>query len=133
MKKVIKGAAVFVAGVGLVVATPSIASASDQSWQVSSGGSVRGTASFDDAANRVSVHDSQGDSGIVVVDIWRVGNKGGTHVRCKAGHDGEGGLGVNNNCPLIWVEDTNLAGELCWKVGTSSDNRACSAVKEFFS
>jgi len=133
MKRIIKAAVVIAAGVGLVVATPSIASANDQSWQVSSGGLVRGTASFDDAANRVYVHDSQGDSGIVVLDVWRVGNKGGTHVRCKAGHDGEGGYTVNNNCPLIWIEDTHLAGELCWKVADTSENRACSATKDFYS
>lgn len=62
-----------------------------------------------------------------MLDVWRVGNKGGTHVRCNAMD------GVSDNCALIWVEDTELAGQLCWKVFTTSENRKCSPVKEFFS
>lgn len=109
-----------------------VASASDQQWAVGSGGVQRATANFDDAANRVYVHDNQTDNGYARMDIWRVGNIGGTHVICKAASDGEGGLPKNNNCPLIWVEDTHLNGELCWyRDGTGK--LACSAVKDFFS
>lgn len=108
-----------------------VASASDQRWAVSSGGVQRGTSNFDDAANRVYVHDNQDDNGFMRMDVWRVGNKGGTHVVCKAATNGPGGSPKNNDCPLIWVEDTHLKGELCWvRVSTKL---ACSAVKEFFS
>ncbi len=43
-----------------------------------------------------------------VIDVWREGNKGGTHVKCYATNGG------SDQCALIWVEDTPLKGELCW-------------------
>ncbi|MCC8242689.1 hypothetical protein [Saccharothrix luteola] len=116
----------------IMLGTSGIASASDQQWSASSGGVVRVSANFDDAANRVYVHDALTDNGYARMDIWRVGNIGGTHVICRAGSDGEGGLPKNANCPLIWVEDTHLKGELCWH-NDSLGNRACSAIKEFHS
>lgn len=105
------------------------ATASDQSWSVTAGGLLRATARFDDAANRVYITDSRADGtaagGLAArIDIWRVGNKGGTHVFCSVGSTG------SKNCPLIWVEDTHLAGQLCWYQATSED---CSGTKEFYS
>ena len=105
------------------------ASANNQDWRAESGGLTRATAHFDDAANRVYVTDTRADGtaagGLAArMDIWRVGNKGGTHVFCSVGST------QSTNCPLIWVEDTYLAGQLCWYQATSED---CSATKEFYS
>lgn len=119
--------------VGLVLVTMSAlalpASANNENWRVEAGGQLRATARFDDAANRVYVTDSRSDGtaagGLAArMDIWRVGNKGGTHVFCPVNST------QTKNCALIWVEDTYLAGQLCWYQSTSED---CSGTKEFYS
>ena len=120
-----------IAIVMFVIATPGVASANDKQWDVRVGGQVWGAAEFDDAANRVYVHDLHGDGRATVMDIWRVGNHGGQHVTCRADKGVPGEPPENNNCPLIWVEDTHLKGQLCLKgVGGPT---VCSAVKEFYS
>jgi hypothetical protein len=107
------------------------AAASNQTWSVSEAGSVRARANFDDAANRVYVTDVRVNDGVdannhgAVLDVWRSGNKGGTHVRCYAGN------GASAQCPLIWVEDTFLKGELCWIEAYFSYK--CSEIKDFYS
>jgi hypothetical protein len=114
---------------GVVWAMP--AHASDQSWSVSDAGLVRARANFDDAANRVYLTDVRANDGVdqnnrgAVIDVWRTGNKGGRHVKCYATNGG------SNQCPLIWVEDTSLKGELCWIEAYFSHK--CSPVKDFFS
>ena len=109
---------------GVAFAVP--AQASDQNWSVSDGGVLRAKASFDDAANRVYVTDGvdQYNRG-AVLDVWRAGNKDGAHVKCYVTN------GSSDQCPLIWVEDTALKGELCWIEAYFSYK--CSPVKDFFS
>ncbi len=118
-----------VAGVLLLAWAPP-ALASDQSWTaINSAGQTVATAHFDDAANRVYITDTRSDGsrgGVAArIDIWRVGNIGGTHVKCSVGSLG------STNCPLIWVEDTHLKGQLCQY--PSSSEEYCSPIKEFYS
>jgi hypothetical protein len=105
--------------------------ANDQTWSVSDGGLLRMRASFDDAANRVYVTDVRANDGVdqnnrgAMIDVWRVGNKDGTHVKCYAMN------GSSNQCGLIWVEDTALRGEACWIEAYFSYK--CSPIKDFYS
>lgn len=113
-----------------VAALAQPASASDQTWKaVNYSGQVLATARFDDAANRVYVTDSRSDgsrNGVAArMNVWRVGNRGGTHVYCPVGSTG------STNCPLIWVEDTHLEGQLCQYPNGSEE--WCSPVKDFWS
>ncbi|WP_030529787.1 hypothetical protein [Phycicoccus jejuensis] len=124
---VLAGAVAVLAGVAFAVP----AQASDQSWSVSDGGALRARASFDDAANRVYVTESRVNDGVdqynrgAVIDVWRAGNKGGTHVKCYSSNGG------SDQCALIWVEDTPLEGELCWIEAYFSYK--CSPIKDFYS
>ncbi len=123
------GGAIGVAVLMLFVWAPP-ALANDQSWTaVNGGGQTVATARFDDAANRVYITDTRtdGSRGSVAsrIDIWRVGNIDGTHVKCPVGSLG------STNCPLIWVEDTHLKGQLCQY--PSSTEEYCSPIKEFYS
>ena len=126
-----RGILALVATVISLVAFAVPAQASDQSWSVSDGGLVRARASFDDAANRVYVTDVRANDGVdlnnrgAMIDVWRVGNQGGTHVKCYAQN------GSNHECPLIWVEDTHLNGQTCWIEAYFSYK--CSAIKDFYS
>lgn len=107
------------------------AQASNQEWAVNDGGVARVRASFDDAANRVYVTDVRAHDGVdqynrgAMIDVWRVGNKGGTHVKCYAQN------GSSNQCGLIWVEDTYLEGQACWIEAYFSYK--CSVIKQFHS
>ena len=114
-----------------LVALAAPAHANDESWSVSDGGLVRARASFDDAANRVYVTDVRANDGVdqynrgAMIDVWRVGNKDGTHVKCYAMN------GSSNQCGLIWVEDTALRGQTCWIEAYFSYK--CSPIKDFYS
>ena len=114
-----------------VVALAQPASASDQDWKAIGigSGNALATAHFSDAANRVYVTDTNNDGtrgGVAArMNIWRVGNEGGTHVYCPVGSTG------STNCPLIWAEDTHLKGQLCQYPSGSVEN--CSPTKEFWS
>ncbi len=130
MRSIIVAIVVAVTAIGsLAFAVP--AQASDQSWSVSDAGLVRARASFDDAANRVYVTDVRAGDGVdqnnrgAMIDVWRVGNQGGTHVKCYAQN------GSSNQCPLIWVEDTHLNGQACWIEAYFSYK--CSVIKDFYS
>jgi hypothetical protein len=122
------------AGVAVIVSLLTLAVpayASDQTWSVSDGGVVRARASFDDAANRVYVTDVRANDGVdqynrgAMIDVWRVGNRSGTHVECYAAN------GSSNQCGLIWVEDTHLEGRVCWIEAYFSYK--CSIIKDFYS
>ncbi|WP_125775881.1 hypothetical protein [Antribacter gilvus] len=128
VKQLVRGVSVAMVSFGLVLGAAAQASANDQSWRLTNAsGTVVGTASFDDAANRVYVNDPYLNDRNVRLDVWREGNKGGTHVRCRDDVAGDGRV----SCALIWVEDTNLRGELCEMSGSTPTR--CTPVKEFWS
>lgn len=127
-KKLARGALVAAASIGLVLGAMPSASANDMSWTLeNASGTVVARAFADDSANRVSSWDTYQNDRNVRIDIWRVGNKGGTHVYCRDNIAEDG-----NKCfkDLIWVEDTHLAGQLCEMSGTTPTR--CTTVKEFY-
>jgi hypothetical protein len=128
LMQVVRGAVVAVAAVGMMVGGASAASANDMSWSLTnSAGTELGTGFADDAANRIFARDTIVNDRNVRLDVWRVGNKDGTHVRCR---DNVAEDGARVGCDLIWVEDTHLAGELCEMDGSTPTR--CTAVKDFF-
>lgn len=121
-------AAAFGLGAGLALAVAPTASANDMDWTLRNpDGVILATGRADDAANRIYVRDRAVNDRNVRLDVWRVGNKSGTHVRCRdnVAEDGRG-----ENCALIWGEDTHLAGELCEMNGSTATR--CTSVKDFY-
>jgi hypothetical protein len=127
-KKLAQGALVAAASIGLVLGAMPSASANDMSWTLkSASGTVLAKAFADDSANRVQAWDTYGNDRNVRLDVWRVGNEGGTHVYCR---DNVAADGVKCDKAMIWVEDTHLAGRLCEMNGSTATR--CTGVKEFY-
>lgn len=127
-KKLARGALVAAASIGLMLGAMPSASANDMSWTLkNASGTVLAKAFADDSANRVSSWDTHTNNRNVRLDVWRVGNKGGTHVYCR---DNLAEDGRKCSKAMIWVEDTRLAGQLCEMNGTTATR--CTAVKEFY-
>ena len=106
------GAAVLAAS---LIGTSPTADAAEKNWVWRAGGDRVGVASYTDSGDVVRVNDMEKDGRSVLLDVWKSGRRGGTHVYCWDSTGSKtGGVHCNNAFKGAgWGKNAKLVGRLC--------------------
>jgi hypothetical protein len=110
----------FLAGVAALAVVASLAVAApaeavEKRWVWRAGGDRVGVASYVDSGDVMRVNDMERDDRSVLIDVWKKGRRGGTHIRCwdHTGSETDGVYCSDMFDGSGWGRNAKLRGRLC--------------------